>query len=184
MNHGINHRFLQWMTQLAVVSVTMVSTQVMLSAHAQAAEEFKIGFVNTERILREATLAKQGQQRIEQEFSKRNDELKKMEDRLKQLQTKLEKDAPVINDAERNRRQREMTDIDREFQRKQREFQEDLNQRRNEEFAQLLEKGNKAIKQLAETEKYDIIFQEAVYASPRIDVTERVLKTLNATAPK
>lgn len=147
-------------------------------AHAQA-QDSKIGFVNTERIFREAVPAKAAQAKIEQEFSKRDKELQEMASRIKGMADKLDKDAPVLSDSDRMRRQRELADLDKDFQRRQREFSEDLNHRRNEELAAVLERTNKVIKQIAESEKYDIIFQEAVYASPRIDVTDKVLRALN-----
>ncbi len=166
-----------------IVSVLAVflSMFVMGSAFAQ---EAKIGFVNTERIFREATPAKAAQQKIEQEFSRRDKELQELAAKLKSLSEKLDRDGAVLSEADRARRQRELADQDKEFQRKQREFREDLNQRRNEELSTILERANKVIKQIAEAEKYDIIFQEAVYASPRIDITEKVLKVLNGAAAK
>jgi len=143
------------------------------------AQESKIGFVSTERIFREAAPAKAAQAKIEQEFSRRDKELQDMAARLKAMSDRLDKDAAVLPESDRIKRQRELADLDKDFQRKQREFREDLNQRRNEELAIVLEKTNKVIKQLAETERYDIVFQEAVYASPRIDITDKVLKALN-----
>jgi len=73
--------------------------------------------------------------------------------------------------------------MNRDFQRKQREFREDLNQRRNEELAQVVEQANRVIRQIAEQEKYDIIFQDAVFASPRIDITDKVIKALDGNKP-
>ncbi len=143
------------------------------------AQESKVGFVSTERIFREAAPAKAAQAKIEQEFSKRDKELQEMASRLKSMSDKLDKDAAVLTESDRIKRQRELADLDKDFQRKQREFREDLNQRRNEELAVVLERTNKVIKQIAESEKYDIVFQEAVYASPRIDITDKVLKALN-----
>jgi outer membrane protein len=143
------------------------------------AQEAKIGFVSTERIFREASPAKAAQVKIEQEFSKREKELQDMAARLKGMSDKLDKEAAVLSESDRIRRQRDLSDLDKEFQRKQREFREDLNQRRNEELATVLERTNKVIKQIAEAEKYDIVFQEAVYISPRIDITDKVLKALN-----
>jgi outer membrane protein len=143
------------------------------------AQEAKIGFVSTERIFREASPAKAAQVKIEQEFSKREKELQDMAARLKGMSDKLDKEAAVLSESDRIKRQRDLSDLDKEFQRKQREFREDLNQRRNEELATVLERTNKVIKQIAEAEKYDIVFQEAVYISPRIDITDKVLKALN-----
>lgn len=149
---------------------------LLSSAYAQ---ESKIGFVSTERIFREAAPAKVAQVKIEQEFSKREKELQDLAARLKGMADKLDKDAAVLSESDRSRRQRELSDLDKDFQRKQREFREDLNQRRNEELATVVERTNKVIRQIAEAEKYDIVFQEAVYISPRIDITDKVLKALN-----
>jgi len=148
-----------------------------------AQDALRIGFVNTERILRESSAAKAAQQKLEQEFSRRDKELKDTAARLRELTERLERDVSVMSDSDRSRRQREIAEQEREFQRRQREFREDLNQRRNEELASVIERANRVIKQIAETEKYDVILQEAVYAAPRIDVTEKVLRALNGAAP-
>ncbi len=171
LKHGLR-------TSALMMGLVAASAIYALPAHAQ---ETKIGFVNTEKIFREATPAKAAQQKIEQEFSRRDKELQDLAAKLKTLSEKLDKDAAVMSETDRNRRSRELGDQDKEFQRKQREFREDLNSRRNEELATILERANKVIKQIAEAEKYDIIFQEAVYASPKIDITDKVLKTLNGS---
>ncbi|AMP06006.1 outer membrane family protein [Collimonas pratensis] len=150
------------------------------AAPAHADDGSKIAFVSSERILREANPAKAAQSKIEAEFSKRDKELQDQAATLKAKADKLDKDSAVISDSERTKRQRELGDLDKDFQRKQREFREDLNQRRNEELAIVLERSTKAIKQIAEAEKYDMVFQEGgVYVSPRIDITDKVLKILN-----
>ncbi|HMM52307.1 MAG TPA: OmpH family outer membrane protein [Burkholderiaceae bacterium] len=151
---------------------------VTACALASAQEAGKIGFVNTERILRDAAPAKAAQQKLEQEFSRRDKELQEMTARLKSLGEKLDRDAAITTDSERQRRQREIAEVEKEYQRKQREFREDLNQRRNEELSQVIDKANRVIKQIAEQEKYDLILQEAVFASPRIDITDKVLRAL------
>jgi outer membrane protein len=153
---------------------------LFLSPAAFAQEAVRIGMVNTERILRDSTAAKAAQVKLEQEFSRREKELQETAARLKQLSERLERDASVLSDSDRQRRQREFADQDKDFQRKQREFREDLNQRRNEELAAVIERANKVIKQIAEQEKYDLILQEAVFASPRVDITDKVLRALNA----
>lgn len=144
-----------------------------------AQESGKIGFVNLDRILRDAVPAQRAQKRIEAEFTKRDQELQRMADDVKKLQEGMERNAMTMQESERSRRERELAEASREFQRKQREFREDLNQRRNEELAGVLERANRAVKEIAEAQKYDIIFQEAVYASPRIDLTDRVIKALD-----
>ena len=144
----------------------------------------KIGFVNTERILRDAVPAKAAQSKLETEFSRRDRELQEMGTRLKQLGERLERDAMVMSESERGRRQREVADLDKDYQRRQREFREDLNQRRNEELSQVVERANRVIRQIAEKEKFDLILQEAVYASGRIDITDLVLQALSDPAAK
>ena len=148
------------------------------------AEEFKAGFVNTDRVFREANTAKAAQAKLEQEFSRREKELIDMGNTLKTATEKFERDAPTLAESQRTTRQRQLVDQDRDFQRKRREFQEDLNARKNEELAQVLERANKVVKQVAEAEKYDVILQEAVYINPKHDITDKVLKALNAAPAK
>ena len=149
-------------------------------ATAASAADAKIGFVNTERVFRDAAPAVRAQKKIEQEFAKRDQEMHKMSEQIRKLQEALEKNLATMSETERRSKEREFAELNKDFQRKQREFREDLNQRRNEELAAVLERANRVIKAIAESEKYDIIFQEAVYASPRIDITDKVMKALEA----
>lgn len=145
------------------------------------AQEFKAGFVNTDRIFREANSAKAAQAKLEQEFSKREKELVDASNRLKAESEKFERDAPTMAEAQRSSKQRQLIEQDRDFQRKSREFQEDLSARKNEELAQVLERANKVVMQVAESEKFDVILQEAVYVNPKLDITDKVIKALNAS---
>jgi outer membrane protein len=146
---------------------------------AFAQSDMKVGFVNLDRILRDAAPAVRAQKKIEAEFSKRDQELARLADQLKRLQEQLEKNAVTMSETDRRNRERDLGEQSREFQRKQREFREDLNQRRNEELAAVLDRANKVVRQIAESEKFDLILQEAVFASPRIDITEKVIKALD-----
>jgi outer membrane protein len=144
------------------------------------AQELKIGYVNSERVMKEAVPAKAAQAKLEAEFSKREKDLTDLGARLKTAADKLEKDAPTLSETERSRRQRDLVEQDREFQRKRREFQEDLNTRKNEELSAVLERANKVIKQIFDQEKYDLIVQDAVHWSARVDITKKVIDALNA----
>jgi outer membrane protein len=144
------------------------------------AEDFRVGFINTDRIFREANTAKVAQTKLEQEFSKREKELVDLGNSLKTNSEKLERDLPTLSETQRATKQRQLADQDRDFQRKRREFQEDLNARKNEELQLVLEKANKVVKQVAESEKYDLILQEAVYINPKHDITEKVIKAINS----
>ena len=148
------------------------------------AQEFKVGIVNLDRIFREANSAKAAQTKLEQEFSKREKDLTDIANQLKTLSDKFEREAPTLAESQRTSRQKQVVDQDRDFQRKRREFQEDLNSRKNEELQQVIERANKVVKIIAETEKYDLIIQEAVYVNPKHDITDKVLKTLNASNGK
>jgi outer membrane protein len=143
------------------------------------AEDFRVGFINTDRIFREANTAKLAQAKLEQDFSKREKELVDLGNSLKTNSEKLERDLPTLSETQRTTKQRQLADQDREFQRKRREFQEDLNARKNEELQMVLEKANKVVKQVAEAEKYDLILQEAVYINPKHDITDKVIKAIN-----
>jgi outer membrane protein len=147
---------------------------------AVQAQDIKIGYVNSERVLREAIPAKAAQAKLEAEFGKREKDLAEVANRLKATADKLDKDGPTLSDAEKTRRQRDLVEQDREFQRKRREFQEDLNQRKNEELSGVVERANKVIKQIFDAEKYDLILQDAVHWSPRVDITKKVIDALNA----
>lgn len=151
----------------------------LLASAPLAAQDLKLGVVNSDRILRDSAPARAAMQKLEAEFSRRDKELQEVGARLKASVERFEKDGPVMTETDRIRRQRELAEMDREFQRKQREFREDFNQRRNEELQGLLERTNRIIRQIAEQEKYDLIVQEAVYFNPRIDITEKVLRALN-----
>ena len=160
----------------------LIATALALGALAAPAlsAELKIGFIDADRINRESVPADRATKKLEKEFAPREQELRKLDQQIKSLQGQLEKDGLTMSESDRRNREQELGRQTREFQRLQREFREDLNLRRNEELAALFERANKVIKQIAESEKYDLILQEAVYRSPRIDITEKVLKALAA----
>ena len=153
---------------------------IALAGFCASAQELKIGIVNLDRIFREANSAKSAQAKLEQEFGKREKDLNEVATQLKTISDKYEREAPTLSETQRTTRQKQLVDQDRDFQRKRREFQEDLNARKNEELQQVIERANRVVKALAEAEKYDLIVQEAVYVNPKHDITDKVLKSLNA----
>ncbi len=162
----------------------ILTTAIALVGFAASAQEFKVGIVNLDRIFREANSAKSAQTKLEQEFGKREKDLNDVATQLKTLSDKFEREAPTLSETQRATRQKQVVDQDRDFQRKRREFQEDLNARKNEELQQVIERANRVVKALAEAEKYDLIVQEAVYVNPKHDITDKVLKSLNASTGK
>lgn len=148
---------------------------VLMSASALAE---KIGFVNTERLLREAPLSLKAQKKLEKEFSGREQDLQKLAKQARDLQAQLDKDGVTMADTDRKNKERDLSTLNQTLQRQSREFREDLNQRRNEELTQIQEKARKAILDIAKNEKYDLIVEQAVYFNPRLDITDRVMKEL------
>ena len=156
---------------------------LLLAANVLLAQEVpKIGFVNLDRILRDAPAALAAQKKIEAEFARKDQEIGKLAEQLKKLEDTMQKNGPTMSDGDRRTKERELGELGRELQRRQRDFREELNQRRNEELSVVLEQANRAVRQIAETEKYDMVFQEAVWVNPRIDITEKVIKALGSSA--
>jgi outer membrane protein len=164
-----------------IIAAVLASGLLAAGPAMAQVEAAKIGFVSIDRILRDAAPAKRAQDKIEREFKKRDEELGKMADQLKKMQDTLDKQGPVMADADRRKLEKDFNDTNRDFQRKQREFRDDVNQRRNEELQGILDRANRVVKEIAERDKYDIIFQDAVWASGRIDLTDQVIKALEDT---
>jgi len=158
---------------LSIIAISLLQISGMA-----AAAEYKIGFVNTERVFREAAPAQKAQKKLEKEFATRDQELQKMAKQAKDLQAYLEREGVTISDTERRNKERDLANLNRDFQRMQREFREDLNLRRNEELGQIQERARKAIQEIAKTEKFDLIIEQAVYVDPKTDITDRVMKAL------
>ncbi len=162
---------------LNVGAVAVLSAFLAVPAFANEAN--KIGYVNTQRVFRDAPAAVKAQKKLDAEFSRRDQDLQVVAKKLQTLQESLEKNGVTMSESERRNKERELNDLNRDFQRRQREFREDLNLRQNEEMAAVLEKANKAIKQIAENEKFDLILQDVVWVSPKLDITDKVIKALS-----
>jgi outer membrane protein len=168
------------MTAAIRILGALVLASALVQPAAAADAGFKIGVVDTERIMRESAPADRVKKKIEKEFAGRDQDLQKLAKQAKDMQTALEKDGVTLSDSDRQAKERDLAALTRDLQRKDRELREDFNRRRNEELSGMLEQINKAIKKLAESEKYDLILQDAVYRSPKVDITDKVLKALAA----
>lgn len=158
--------------QLAVLTLLACASV----AQAQAS---RVGFVYTERLMTESKMAKAADAKIEAEFSKRQKAIQETIARFKSLSDKFDAEAAKMTEPERTKRARELIDLDKDVQRTQREFREDLIQRKSEERANISTRAYKLIEQIAEQERLDIVLQEAAWVSPRIDITDKVLKLLD-----
>ena len=159
--------------------VSLVALAFFACAGAAFAADYKIGFVNTERLFREAAPAKRAQQKLEREFAARDADIQKLSKQVRDLQASVERDGATMPESERRNKERDLANLSRDLQRSQREFREDLNLRRNEELASVQERANRVIQQIAEAEKFDLILQDpVVFASQKIDITEKVIKAL------
>ncbi len=176
----IASRVLTYAAQVTIPMLVVATLPLAAQAEAQA-QEVRIGIVNTERILRDSAPAKAAELKLKQEFVKRDEELQKLAARLKETNDKLERDSAVLAETDRTKRQREAAELDRELQRRTREFREDVNQRINEELSQVVERSRKVIRQVAEQEKYDLVVEDAIYFNGRIDITDKVLRALNGS---
>ena len=162
----------------------MLAASCLVAAHAAQAQEAafptRIGFVNAERLFSEAEASKTAQNKLKQEFSGRERQLMAQASTLQKAIEQVEREAPKMTEAQREAKQQQLMAQDDEFQRKRQEFQEDLNNRRNDELQRFIQKANKAIEQTARQEQYDVIIQEAAYINSRSDITDKVLRALNA----
>jgi outer membrane protein len=159
------------------VLIPLLACLISLTAFSAEAD-MKIGFVNGQRVINESPQAAKAKKKLEKEFEKRDQDLQRMAKQLQSMQESLDKNGVTMSESDRQAKEREFSDLNRDFQRKQREFREDLNLRQNEEMGAIYDRVNKVIKQIAEADKFDLILQEAVYVSPRIDITEKVIKAL------
>ena len=169
---------------IKALSSIALCAALSLAGLPAVAQEFKIGIVNLDRIVRESGPAKAAQTKLEVEFGKREKELNDLGNQIKASSDRLEREGPTLPESQRCARQKQLVDQDREFQRKRREFQEDLNNRKNEELQSIIDRANRAVKALAESEKFDLIIQEAVYINPKHDITEKVIKSLSAAGSR
>jgi outer membrane protein len=153
---------------------------VLLSSLAQSQEtSAKIAYVSLDRILNESKIAKEAQSKMQTEFGQREKEVRDGIAKIKTEAAQLDKDAAILPEADRIRKQRELADHDRELQRKQRELIEDSQRRGAEERAKIFEKANQVLKTIVEQKKLDLVVQDAAYVNPRIDITNDVLAALN-----
>lgn len=159
----------------------IIMTQSITHPSELIAGEIKIGVINTEKILRESKPAVMAQKKIEQEFQARDAQVKQLSAKAKTLQQELEKNTDTIAEAQRRFKERELAILSRQYNRAQQQMREDLSLRQNEEYGLILERINQVIKQLAEKQAYDLILQlqDSVYRSPRIDITDQVIKILD-----
>jgi len=164
------------MMKFKQLAVSLILASAFTATPALA--ETKIGFVNTEKLLREAPLSVAAQKKLEREFAARDQELQKLAKQARDLQAQLDKDGVTMSDSERKTKERDLGNLNRELQRQGREFREDLNLRRNEELGQIQERARKAIQEIARAEKFDLIVEQAVFVDPKSDITDRVMKAL------
>ena len=162
--------------------LALIALALSIMGTAAFAQDSKIGYINTQRIKIESAIAKSAGVKLEQEFSRRSKELGDLQASLKTFSEKFERDTPTMTESQRGSRQKEFAELNRDFQRKQREYQEDLSGRRNEELQLVLDKAIKAVRVVADAEKYDLVIQEVVYSNTKHDITEKVLKILNSGA--
>lgn len=162
-----------------MLKALFIAYMIAVSFNTHGAE-LKIGYVQVDKLLKEAPQTAETGKKLEREFSPRSLELEKMSSQISAIEASLESENTTLTSAERRSKQRQATNLKIEFQRKQRELREDINIRKNEELATLQDRINNAVKKVSETEGYDLVMYSGVaYASTKIDITEKVLKLLS-----
>jgi len=157
----------------------LLLSSLILSSYTLNAAELKIGYVQVEKILQDAPQTIESSKKLEKEFAPRSQELEKMQKQIRDLETALDKDSLTMSETDRKNKERDVSNIKIEFQRKQRELREDVTLRKNEELAALQDRINKAVTSVSETEGFDLVVYSGVaYASKKIDITDKVLKSL------
>ena len=165
-------------TLKALVSASLFALTVSLSSHIAAAE-LKVGYVQVDKILQEAPQTAESGKKLEREFSPRSQELDRTQKQIRDIEASLDKEGVTLSESERRNKERDVSNLKIEFQRKQRELREDINLRKNEELSVLQDRINKAVQTVSETDGYDLVVYGGVaYASKKIDITDKVLKLL------
>lgn len=163
------------------ITVPLVISIVAMALFAGAARaELKIGFVDLAKLSENAPQIVSAQGKIDAEFSSREKELVALQRKIAKMEEELSTNGAVMSETERSGKEREILSKRRELKRSQDEFRDDLNIRKNEILKQVnVEIGN-VIETLAKEEKYDLIIAQGVmFASPRVDITDQVLKKLS-----
>lgn len=166
------------MTKILGVLVSLTVVAGLSFVTSASGQELKIGFVNTDRVFKEAAPALRSQKKLQEEFAPRDQEIKAVNAQATDVKAKLEKDGLTMAESEKRALESELARLSREIQRLQREFREELNLRKQEELKVILRIANEEIDKIAAEEKYDLILQEAVYRSDRLDITDKVIKAL------
>lgn len=164
-----------------LLSTAAAAVLMSLAPLAAQAQVLKIGVLEADRVLREAKAAQAAQARLEAEFGKQAKELQELDTKLRLATDKLEKDAPALSETERQRRGRELADQKRELERRSHRFDEDLQLRRNQEGSALNQRVDRAVRQIFESEKYDLILRDGILMrSPAVDITNKVIEAVDA----
>lgn len=157
----------------------MLVTSFLAFAWSANAAELKIGYVQVDKILQEAPQTAESGKKLEKEFSPRTQELERMQKQIRDIESGLDKNSLTLSETERRNKERDISNLKIEFQRKQRELREDVNLRKNEELGSLQDRINKAVTAVAEAEGYDLVIYSGVaFASKKVDITDKVLKSL------
>ena len=158
----------------------LIAAAAVAAMTAATAADFKVGVVNPGRILSESAPAVAAQNKLKSYFKSSEDELSRRIRTFKDKAAKFEKDSAVMTETQRLNKRRDLAEEEREISRMQRALLEERNQRSQEESQIILSRANRIIQDIAKSQNYDLILQEAVWASPKADLTEQVIKRLNA----
>jgi len=168
-----------WPHRLA--SVLALVAVAGIFASPALADEYKIGVMHMERILQQSAAAKSAHDRIEREFKPRDAEIARKEQEARAAEAQLDKDRPTLSADARASRERTLESTTRDVQRLRQQFAEDLRARQFEELDKLKERLDRVLTRYAKERNFDLILQDALYVGRSVDITDDVIKALEAT---
>jgi outer membrane protein len=172
-------------TYFRQLSVLLLAVTIGSATGISLAAEPKIGYVNAVKVIEQAPQGEAALKKLQAEFGPRDKKLVDMQQEIKKMEEDLERNALVMKDSDRREKERQLLGLKRELRRATQEFREDYNMRRNEELAALQKIVKQVIVEIAKQENYDLIVHEGtIYASSKIDITNKVLEKLNKAATK
>jgi outer membrane protein len=159
-----------------------LAVAAVASGVANAQSNLKIGVINVGRLLEQSPQTESVTKKLQDEFAPRQRDITALRQKLQTQQDTFQRDAPVMGEEERLNLERQIRDAQRELQRTENEYLEDLNLRRNEEVGRLQREVLQQVQEYARAQKFDLVIADAIFVSTAVDITDEVLAVLKPAA--
>ncbi|MBO1009609.1 MULTISPECIES: OmpH family outer membrane protein [Acidovorax] len=144
------------------------------------AQTLRVAYVDSLRVMTESAPVKVAESKLRSEFSSREKEIENLTNGLRAATDELREDTPRLSEWDLADRKRQLMERERELQRQRRELNEEWTRRRNEALTEIVDRTNRVIQEIAKSERLDlVVFEDVVFASPRADITDKVIKALS-----